>query len=429
MRFGLILTTVVAIGCRVNSNYCPGANPDNNCAEIDARGPASDTPPSGCGSDGDCSAGTAVCDTTTKACVACTATEPGACTGTAPVCKQDACAPCSSHSDCASNACLPDGSCGTDANVAYVDPTGTNNANCTKAIPCTKVAAALATARPYVKFVGTTDEAVAVNGGRVVTFLAGPNAALTRSAGTGAIVTVSDTGTSLSIFDLAIKNAPNNSSGFGIVVPVAAGSPTVSLARAVLSNNPAGGISASGGSLTISQSTIANNAGGGISTTGQFAIVNNFFFANGSTSSPIGGVSILTSQNAANRLEFNSFSKNATQDGIGTAIQCVAGTFTARNNIMSGNGTLTNMNQTGGACSHAYSIATPGALPSGTGNIALDPQFVNTTTGDLHIPAGSPAVDAADPAALLTGLEGVDIDGDPRPQGVHADIGANEHKP
>ena len=42
--------------------------------------------------------------------------------------------------------------------------------------------------------------------------------------------------------------------------------------------------------------------------------------------------------------------------------------------------------------------------------------------------AGSPVVDAADPAAVLTGLAAVDIDGDTRSQGAHADIGANEYK-
>jgi hypothetical protein len=94
---------------------------------------------------------------------------------------------------------------------------------------------------------------------------------------------------------------------------------------------------------------------------------------------------------------------------------------------MSGNGTLSNMNQTGGTCTHAYSIATPGALPVGTGNLAVDPKFANTTTGDLHLQDGSPAIDAADPASDLTGPASIDFDGDHRPKGLHADIGADEH--
>jgi len=326
-----------------------------------------------------------------------------------------------------------------------VDPGGTDNTSCTKATPCTKVAKALATAKPFLKFHGATNEQVSIN--QNVTLLADTGAQLSYSS-TGVILTVS--GTSIvDIYDLAVANGLGGT-GVGLSMPFG-NTATVSLHRVTLTNNAGGGISASsgsltvtgskianntgvaiaasGGSLTVAQSTISNNAGGGISTTGQFAIVNNFVFANGSSSSPIGGVSILATQNAANRLDFNSFSKNTTQDGVGAAIQCTAGTFTARNNIMSGNGTLTDMNQTGGTCTHAYSIATPGTLPTGTGNLAVDPQFVNTTTGDLHIPAGSPAIDAADPAAALTGLEAVDIDGDARPQGAHADIGADEHKP
>lgn len=185
MRVKLILVAVVVIGCTKNSNYCPGANPDNNCAEIDAPGPAIDAPPTGCGSDGECSGATAVCDTSTRACVACTTSEPGACTGTAPVCKQDACVACSSHSDCSSNVCLPDGSCGTDANVAYVDPGGTDNTSCTKATPCTKVAKALATAKPFLKFHGTTNEQVSINN-QNLTVLADAGAQLSYVAfGTG----------------------------------------------------------------------------------------------------------------------------------------------------------------------------------------------------------------------------------------------------
>src|SRR6185436_9050200 len=138
-----------------------------------------------------------------------------------------------------------------------------------------------------------------------------------------------------------------------------------------VTNNTGGGLSIAGGSLTISRSTIRDNQGGGISVSnGIFAIVGNVFFNNGANSSNVGGVAISTAQNAANRLELNSFSRNLAQDGLGTAIQCVAGMFTARNNIMSENGTLTNSEQVSGTCKHAYSIARPGTVPTGTNNTA-----------------------------------------------------------
>lgn len=54
------------------------------------------------------------------------------------------------------------------------------------------------------------------------------------------------------------------------------------------------------------------------------------------------------------------------------------------------------------------------------GNICADPLFVNSAQGDLHLRAGSSAVDAASiPEAPET-----DCDGRPRPSGPAADMGA-----
>lgn len=100
-------------------------------------------------------------------------------------------------------------------------------------------------------------------------------------------------------------------------------------------------------------------------------------------------------ESATNRLELNSFNRNKALDTLGTAIHCLVSMFTARNNIMSVNGTLSNMEQVGGNCAHAYSIVRPGMLPPGPGNSSMDPLFVNATTGDLHVSAGSPALGAA----------------------------------
>ena len=178
--------------------------------------------------------------------------------------------------------------------------------------------------------------------------------------------------------------------------------------------------------MTISQSTIAGNTGGGIFIMNTaFVVVGNAFFQNGTNGSLVGALAVSAPSNAANRLEFNSFSKNASTDGVASAIQCtVTGAFTARNNIMSDNGTLSNMNQVGGTCMHAYSIARPGTVPSGSGNSGADPLFKNTTTGDLHLMPGSPALGAADPMSTLTGVAEFDIDGEKRTS--PSDIGADE---
>jgi hypothetical protein len=465
----LLATALVALmGCneKSNSNYCPGRNPNDNCSEPPATsactGKGDCAPPLGacnlvtgmcvqcganndcgvplpacdlatnmcvqCVASSDCAAPTAACDTASQTCVQCTPTETAGCTGTTPVCgSRNACQACTSHADCtASNVCLADGSCAAVDKVAYVaaPPAGTVNPTCGIAAPCSTVAAALLTGRPYVKFRGTIDEAVVVENGRVVTFVADPGAKLTHGSG-DPILTVRGDGTTLDVFDLSISDGPNSASGFGLLIPAAAGSPKVSLTRVLLANDPAGGVSTAGGTLSISQSTIRGNAGGGVSITGgTFNIVGNVFFNNGNGTVVAGGLTISTSQNAANRLDFNSFALNEAQPGVGAAIHCIAGTFTARNNIMSDNGTLANMEQISGACLHAYSIVRPGSLPPGTGNKADDPRFKNASMGDLHIQPGSPAIGGADPTSVLSGPAARDIDGDAR--SLPADIGADE---
>lgn len=279
--------------------------------------------------------------------------------------------------------------------------------------------------RPFVKLTGTTTESATIAGGRQLTLLAEPGAKLRAGSPTAPILTVQGNGTALAIVDLTISDAPNDPAGYGILVPAGLGTVSLSLVRATLANNPAGGIDISNGSLAVTRSVIRNNAGGGISASNTpFDISNSFFFANGTQSSFVGALSITAPQRATNRLEFNSFNKNQTADGIGPAIHCVAGTFTARNNIMSGNGTFTQLTQYGGSCQHAYSVATPGPQPSGPGNSTADPMFLNTTTGDLHLAATSPARNAADPNTNLSGSTGVDFDGQPRTS--PADIGADE---
>ena len=323
------------------------------------------------------------------------------------------------HNQCSSNACLPDGSCGDDSNVAYVDPAGTDNVMCTREAPCTTVAKALGTRRLFVKFHGSTHEAVSIVS-QNVTLLADPDAALINS---GLILEVRGT-SNVKVYDLTITGG-SGSGGIGISMPTG-NTATVELQRVKILNNAGGGIVAGGGQLIVSQSRIDGNMAGGISVNapGTFSIVGNFFARNGSGTSAFGGLSISTAQAATNRLEFNSFNKNGSQDGVGSAIQCIAGAFTARNNILFGNGTATNLEQVGGSCQHTYTIAQPGTLPVGAGNMAKDPLFRDVNAGDLHVQPGSPALGAADPNSDLTGIAAHDIDGDARIK--PADIGADE---
>jgi hypothetical protein len=425
-----------AVSACKNPRYCAG-HPDNDC-RLDAA-------PGSCGSDGDCTSPIGVCDLLgTKTCVECTDSEHDACRGTAPACVDTRCRPCTMHSQCGmSNVCLPNGSCADPGLVAYVDPTGSDTMECSLGLPCKKVMSALSTMRPYVKLHGLFDEAVSILDQPVMIF-ADPGTTLTHSMN-GVLLKV-DGSSHVQIYDLEVARA-SGSGGFGIAMPpgnsaslelqrvkvinsVAGGismaGGTLTVSQSMISDNSGGGISMAGGTLTASQSMISGNGGGGISISGgQFAIVGNVFWNNGSLSSANGGVNISTTQSSMNRLEFNSFNRNLAGDGIGTAIQCsVVGGLIARNNVMGGNGTLTNMEQVSGTCGHTYSIVQPGMLPAGPGNMAVDPRFAQPAMGNLHILPGSPAIGAADPTSDLTGIAAHDIDGDIRTR--PADIGADE---
>ena len=65
------------------------------------------------------------------------------------------------------------------------------------------------------------------------------------------------------------------------------------------------------------------------------------------------------------------------------------------------------------------------ADPTGTnGNISVDPKLTSAAYGDLHIQTDSPCKDAGDDAAAQAAW--LDMDGQPRIQGTHVDIGADE---
>lgn len=418
----LLVVFLAAPACKTRDRYyCEGA-PNDNCLLADAD--------LTCSSSSQCPGERPVCDVGgSGVCVQCTPAEREACGPTTPACRDNTCQACVAHAECPdSNVCLPDGSCGDDANVAYVDPAGTDNASCTNAMPCTLVSKALATNRPYVKLTGTTDEAVTIDSGRVVTFLADPGAKLTRTSGTGPIVTVRDNGTSLAVYDLSISDAPNSPSGIGIVIPTAAGAPTMTLTRVKVTNNPGGGISASGGSLAVSQSTLSGNAGGGISITGvgaTFSIVNNYIFRNGDQDmGTFGGVNLGVASAGASRFEFNTVVDNRAASGAtrGGGLVCDIIGFAAPNNIIA-------RNSVGGSTS-ASTAQTLGACTYPTSRVQDDVSTLGFASPDnapfsYKVTAGSSAIDqAATPSAV-----GIDHDGDARPQGQEKDIGADEHRP
>ncbi len=411
------------------------------CANPDYRADA-------CTDSSQCSGATPACDLDTLTCVQCTATESSACGGIAPICGEDrTCRPCRLDAECEGQVCGISGTCLSADEVLYVSPGGTGT-ECTASLPCLfQTAATVFTPqRSAIKlFPGTHRGAVSIGDNQRLE-IHGDDADLTRNDA-GPILSAQGR-SELVVVGLRIHNATGAGVGHGITCNDVSGNmPAVTLhrtmidmnsglgvhgtscklqlERSVLLANSGGGIAMANGALTVSRSTLAGNLGGGIMVAyGTFAIVGNVFVGNGDGASYVGGVSVTTTPNTVNRLEFNSFTRNLAADGRGAAIHCLASTFTARNNLMSDNGTPTNLEQVGGTCGHAYSIARPGAIPPGQSNSNKEPMFRNAVAGDLHLMPGSPALGAADPDSDLTGAAELDLDGDRRI--VPADIGADE---
>lgn len=120
-------------------------------------------------------------------------------------------------------------------------------------------------------------------------------------------------------------------------------------------------------------------------------------------------------------------------DGYGGGIYCADSSPVVSNNIIAFNYS--------GICSFTYN--SPGAMPilrnndiygnnlynysglsAGQGDISVDPVFVDKTNDDYHITPNSPCVDSGDDTVVQSSW--TDIDGQPRSQGAHIDIGADE---
>jgi hypothetical protein len=451
LRCSMLIAGLCVVGCREqNDNFCASA-PHTNCMNL------FDAPIEHCMNDQQCAPN--ICDLSgSKTCVQCTNSRPEACTATTPVCGTDnTCRGCTSHAECSSNVCLADGSCAMESSVAYVAPAPTGGGNaCSKLTPCGTLQVAIQTNRPYVKIAAGLfkDSQTTTIDSKTVTILADVGAKLDRD-GDGPILMIQSSGAAgadVQIFDLEITGATGAPGGDGIRLTANGGIPALRLTRVTIdknqgigvtsaggsltvlqssfSGNDGGAITATNGSLSVSRSTFSTNQGGGISEmNGTFVVVGNVFYNNGANGSSIGGIAITTASNPVNRLEFNSFNLNSTQLGLGPAIQCAAGTFVAKNNIMSDNRTpAAQPDQFTGPCMHAFSIMRPGTVPTvPAGNSGSDPLFLNPAMGDLHIPPASPARHAADPNSDLTGIASHDVDGVARVS--PADIGAYEVNP
>jgi hypothetical protein len=95
--------------------------------------------------------------------------------------------------------------------------------------------------------------------------------------------------------------------------------------------------------------------------------------------------------------------------------------------------TMNKDNAAGSTCFYHYNLMVPqiADVPNSDHLIVLpsvelaNPRLKDIAGGDFHVLAGSPAIDAADPAATLDH----DLDGHKRPEGPRRDLGAFEFTP
>jgi hypothetical protein len=401
----LVIVLAALAGCSKRSEKFCAMNPlDERCDPSDSTGvPCDDQNP--------CTTG--VCEN--NVCVECNAADASACMDATPVCNTETnqCVACALHSECDSLACLPTGECGTEANVAYVAPTG-GPGMCTRDLPCKTVSDALDRERDYVKMIGTTTETVTVTD-RTVTFLAEPGAKLQPDTPGDDALTVAGM-SDVTVYDLTITNGSSNGRG----VLGSSNMATTRLHRVTVDSNSGAGIFMTGGTLVVSSSTISQNLGGGIETANnvKFDITNTFIFKNGNTSSTdFGGVKFGI-PGAMPRFEFNTVASNVAVSGNPAGVRCSGQMLDAANNIIAGNLANTTPNQ--------HTIGQCGILTSKVQDDITDLNFASPEVAPLsfRLTAGSSAIDQPTTASDI----GVDFEGDPRPAGA-TDVGADELTP
>jgi len=440
------LGTLATLSCReLNPVFCEAHRDDPSClakAGIDA---------SSCTSNAQCTQPTPICDITRSMCAQCIATQSSACGGATPVCgDDDTCHGCTLDSDCASMTCLADGACAEVGSVLYAAPGGAPTASCMPTEKCslTRAIALIDGTKSTIRLdPGPYDFASTLTLG-VNMHLVGRGAVIDRDAGgTGGTLAIGG-GAHITLDYLAVEGGDGTPEGIGMActsatvtgreisvdnngaVGIYSAGCALTLSHARIVGNRGIGIVVSGGNLTMERSVVLENAGGGISMTlAMFDLENNIIAQNGNPGSAFGAVVISQiGPPGPHVLDFNTIALNAASSGLTPGVSCsvIAKPLVFSNNLLFSNVSFPIPSQSqieGINCGWAYSNIGP-EPPPGPGNIAVDPQFVDTFHHDFHLQVTSPVRDTADPAATLA----TDIDGDDRPEGAGRDVGADEIK-
>lgn len=362
------------------------------------------------------------------------------------VCSGNKCGACATDDECPTGLCLRNdgGVCASPDQVAFVTPTGAMTASCTKQDPCSLFRAlTINPERLYIKLAAgmyENDSTLTLQGKRLISGAGAEVTAITNTTagpvfeiGGGGDVTLEN----LRIFGATSGAAP----GIGVRC---AGPYKLALANTVVTQNASDGIdsicelavtsstlSDNGGfgarvqgfemaaSYRIERSLVTGNTMGGIKAVGNGALRNLFVVRNSNL-----GVQIKSETESLASIEFTTIA-----DNTGTGLDCpgafgpqtaVTNLLVYRNPIMN---PLIDVNERN--CTFQACLASPNAS-NGCSSINQNEFFAFVSPDappyDYHVNAlNSANVDRG------TGGNGtIDFDGDARPKGAAADVGADE---